>query len=422
MRFYHSYNEQGNCFFARDEEGKSRLIEFVRRENLIKFAKPCYLNANGHDQQSLKQTRILIYYMVIMFIYSLHVVTWFIYVESKSRATLRCKLFHCKLLDEHATILQDPYKMWSDPETDILQQIMHWNRNESCIETDCVTWSQLAVELSQMIKLPTVSFYSTLLAINYFNCCATVFATLFWFADGLLYKHKWLDHVHRQLIDCICLLEELNNIELLIQREDSLNSHYYCAKSMKNRQDMMSNDGCCFRRKQLQKALIITYLNFELFRDEYQQFKQFCSITILQNIPIPLLNTILCASWTGSSFSKHLQMDIYIPLIDSIVYISYLNAFVLFCDHLVKKIQDMYKKVDILVTKLSLNSMQLEYIHELWTKQLLSETDVNQAYCPQIFGNYLNSSTLIGVDSYAFALWLVVSRYFYAKQDSLYEV
>lgn len=361
--------------------------------------------------------------------WALYILFWFLYAETSTRAKLRCKILHCKLNYNNTTILDDPYDMWSDPLTQLLMS-QHNNYTKSY---DCMTWTHLGFELRQIGNNPWVLIYFGLLATSFFNCCVTGFAIFLSFYGGLIYNYGWLEQIHEQVKDCINLLERLNHIErnMHMSNRTQLISkwHYYCATG----QNVINNEqwvnqlnakspNCCYYSRQIQKALMITYLNFELFRNEFRTTRQMCNLNLLQYLPVPILNSILCTFWTGSSLSKHIKMDIYQPLLQSIVYISFMNWLIICSDILHKKVQKLYKSVDLLVTKLISNSMELEYIHELWSKQLMSETDITHYYCPQILGNYLSSSILIGINSYAFALWLVTGRYFDTTQDSLYDV
>lgn len=160
--------------------------------------------------------------------------------------------------------------------------------------------------------------------------------------------------------------------------------------------------------EQLAEALMITYLNFELFRRQQREFSRLTNFLLgqigaLTGVTIVLSYIVGVAS---SSASRNLLL-LYMCSIMAFFMDAYLISGAMFTS----KIRHIMKGIAKLVascTLVSENSTRGFYIHYLWRRQMMSETQTMRFFAPNLFGIRLSFEKVITLNGYFVGLWLVL--------------
>lgn len=438
-----STGNEDECQCTRFDGHKEKLIDLIFKEELIRFVKPNNLNLNLYDRLMRNQVKFIFIFVAIMAGWSLFLMTSLMRKELNSRVELRREILLCKLLHQNATLLHDPYRMWQDQITSDMLEIYYpigddasMLMNDSKLRQEQAQFylRQIIFELVQLGKTNVIRNFSIMVT-NYIWLAFWEFYLTLCFVNGGNFEYNWIKQLQTQLNDCIHLLESLHKFEvemqrnefrLIKQRLDSVSYIGGSARSLtpatpattaptspsKNSVVDYYNSMATFkfRKKQMDKALIITYLNFALFRSEYDSFRMMTLNTVLHHGFIPLCNSAICYYWISSSLNQHIVIDIEVFWIINFVFLFLFNEAVFFSVWFTKRIQNLYKTIDLMVAKMTLNSMQMEYIYQLWQRQMIKENELHTLYSIQLTGNQFTLAALLGVNSYAIALWLIIAR------------
>lgn len=407
-----------------DTINSNYLSNLIIRGNLLKFIKPNNLNANFYEKQTKFQAIFVVSFSIIATVWFGFLIGYLIHSELNCMIENRTKMIQCKLYyGQNATILHDIYRMWND---DITQSMLKaYNINEK---------NYLISYFNQIIyELQTMMTYDALKALLFvFTGCGYttlwVYLLTLFFSDGIFFLKHWLIQLEQQFDDSIRLLvhfDKFNQVykstklsekdsNLIVSRKDKRcksSSVYELLQSNGNISSQMNKQNDYYI--QIHKALLITYLNFELFKESYKEFKRLCGFLLFTLLPIVILNSALCYNWVArTDLRPNIAHDIKIIWIMNLFFTLVFNYYVGICVLMLQKLQSLYRKIDSILAKMTLNSMQLDPVFELWRRQLMKETDIAHVYCVQVFGIHFSLSTLIGMDSYAFALWLFFASAF----------
>lgn len=406
-----------SCYCVEDARNRVNLIHLIFKEKLISYVKPRNLNHIHHDIQSRVHSRAQILFIAFISIFAYIAIGIVMVGEVRARTRYRTAILNCKFQHNDSTILSDPHHMKSDPVTDEMIRVYldhHYKPGKVGYEFPegfyGETYSQWYFELKQMISYEIIRDY-IFLAFHYSSSFLWVIALCIIYLDNWLSQVNWINQLQEQLDDCIRLediLHKLENCSITTTKNKFDIPEFQCAirksHTIIGASSFETKD--FNKRINIEKALIITYLNFELFRQEYKYFRRLCNYITIHLIPLILFNSIMSYYFVTSTWNK----DILGIWIANFLYIIFLNYFVGTSMYVIERIQSLYRTINILLAKSCLNSQQLTYVSKLWKLQMMSEIEVGDAFCMQVFGNNFVLSTLIAVDSYVFALWLILIR------------
>lgn len=431
----------------------ANFVQTIYRNRLIDYVRPNELDVKFHDRQAREQTIAQLIYTAMMSYWGFFLILVIVYAELRDRCLSRMAITYCKLkYDNSTTILHDPFRMYDE---EITEEIiaLYGNNNPN----SGPNFSQLRYELAVATtknSLINVAF----LVYGYLHVATWTFYYMMCFVDGFTFQSNWINQIQNQLNNCIKLLEHLplinprltsrqsvfyrpldrkrnysGHVKQTRKKSDGVNSFSgsFDVKELKIR---ITNNHCTAnvggknepkqegdhhseecnaklihdqRSEDIQKALIITYLNYELFRSEYQSFKVVCNFTLIYVIPLMVFDSLICYYWLISSIGRHAAQDIVICWSTNLTVVTVVNFYVAICVLLVEKIHKLNKTIYLLMAKINLNSMDHVYISELWRRQMMGEIDVKNVFCIQVMGNNFTLSTLLALDSYVLALWLI---------------
>lgn len=434
---------QFKCSCIEESEQRMQLTESIIKDQLIDRVWPNELDTKLHDKQAAKQAEVIRKYIILVTILGALPYLCIVANEILIRAELRLKIIICKRTYNNATILFDPYRMWSDRVTEMLIQTNE-RFNKDFIEPD-LKYSDLIFELFELTNFYVYRDLLVQWACQTIAIC-WIFGFLFVYVDGRLFKLNWVHQLQNQLDNCILILDELHKLskrcdfdrtELseAIERssivvdlqspqqqqqqqsiksdlpiEDKFSSAARLNVTQKRLKYLESKQKVAMRRRQTEQALIITYLNFELFRNEYPDYRQVINFILFHIFILFTLNSFLTYYVFSSAFERMTTLDISLYGCVNSFAIILLNYLVITSSQLVSKIVCLYRTIDLMMPRVSLNKMELSYIAKLWRRQMMAENDVYSAFCIQILQNQFHSSRLVSINSYVLVLWLVLVR------------
>lgn len=371
------------CNCAEESRDRLKFVHFIFRERLFNMVKPSNLTNQFHARLSRLQNLISYGFTIGVVIFISYIIYVWLSMEIKARIENRINYIKCLSWNANSTLIRNTFDLDRDP---LLEREINIYRRYMNYHSWILTIRVILIEMKRIYNgrfLEFIAEHST----AYFIALFWMFDYIWYFSQGCYFIFEWIIQLERQLKICIHLLEELSINEL----ENKINE--------KGEQKISE------QKLMIEKALTITYLNFELFRQEYKSFRIVTNFLVNHLIPIALTNSLF-------SYMIIATYDNRVPLVFSInvAFILILNFFVTYCVSLIKRIQRIYKTITIIVIKSSQAQMELCQIVKLWRRQVLSDSEVMNSYCIQVLGGNFSQSTLIAVDSYVVAFWLAISR------------
>lgn len=394
------------CFCSKTYWDNIYFLELISDRNLAKCVRPNNLNAKFYDEQVAQQRSIVIYYSLICLYLSYYLVDNVLFSELEARISNRKLILNCKLFHQNATIVNDTYRMWREEITQQMLDVYNpTNGTSTSANLPLNKWAnELFFELySVMTPNAIKGFFIVIIAGTY--VCLWVFFMILFFLDGVSYHNQWLNQLNRQFADSIEMLDIIHQLTELSKKQCEIQQHNHSSIKYPVRASYF-NDRNNEHRKQIHRALIITYLNLELFKTSSKTFKRLCTFFLRFLLISAFCNSILCYYWIGSELRRSVSQRITVIWTMNICFTLSLNYYVRLSASLFQHLCKVYRKIDSLLAKMTLNSMQLDPICELWRGQSMKEADIAHIHCVQIYGLEATMSTLIGIDSYAFALSL----------------
>lgn len=179
----------------------------------------------------------------------------------------------------------------------------------------------------------------------------------------------------------------------------------YCIKALKIHKLLSCTIGANeSRERSVDRALIITYLNYELFRRQQRSYELLSNFLLLQlsvltssALLISYIITIYVSPGTNRMF---FAVTIYM--------FFFTNSQLIISAYKTSKIEKLMKCIDRLLAAGSLNSMENSAIIRLWNRQLLSEQATREFFAGKLFGIYLNYGRIVTFNVYFSALWVML--------------
>lgn len=386
-----SMNRKCRCIL--ESLQRIRFIEWIHKEQLVRFVSPLNLNAEFHDHQSNNHVATQHCFLTYVSVYSLFAIGILAHLEMRFRVETRKVFLRCKWL-YNSTILYDRFHMFDQPVDSNMLYIYGKaeiiRRPDELASTNNLDQYSLSIIMQEFFEWYLILDTKTIMTIlsmilAYFWILIWLYFGVLYFRDSYFYQSKWVNQLSHQLDDCNYLLTRLIESK-------------FCGSA---------NDG---RKEKVEKVLTITYLNFELFRQECYAFKIIYNDTLARIISIPLLNSLIIY-WLVASFGPTVaKKEFNYFWYTNTLMVWVINFYVISCVVLLTRIHELYKKIDTLMARITANSIEFHYISVLWRRQLMREEDIQASYCIQLLGNNIYLSTLIGLDSYVIALWLYLFK------------
>lgn len=375
------------------------FLNMISDKDLIQSIRPINLNAKFYEKQSILRKYHYICHVLINIYFAIYLINSVIVAEINARVTNRKLILGCKLNYPNGTILQDIHQMSRDEITQELLETYYPIEDDKLDDWFGTQLRQFLYESRCIGAMSSIQGTFFILIGGFSNTIWNYFLTLF-FTDGYFYHTQWLAQLEKQFDDCTRLLDYLYQLTKFSEQLKQEKSRILDYRFTKIHDYAKFNE----HRKQVHKVLIITILNFELFKPATKDFGILCNYFFIYFLTLVFSNSILCFYWNSTELRSYVNQDITVVWTLTLVFTISLTYYVCCCVLLLRKLINLFRKMYYILAKMTLNSMQLDLIHEIWRRQLMKEADIAHIYSVHAFGIDASLSTLIGVNTAAFAL------------------
>lgn len=378
-----------NCRCVNDSQKRLKFVKFIFQERLIDHIWPAHLTLKFYDDLIPQEIGFAIIQIMFMTVAMIGMMVFSNYDEINLRVRNRIELYRCEIWNQNATLIRDVVGMNRRPLPNE-QKELYINH---IMNPSNEIGNLLLIETIEIFKWPAI-LRSLEFFIFYGATMNWTFNYVWAFFMGNLTMTKWLEQIQDQMDKCLRLIDcHLNQYENIIEAQQD--------PEVPPKDDIQAQE----RRRDVERALTITYLNFELFRQEYKYFKDIINFLVFHLVPLVTLNSLL--SYISITL---INQNIGTLWVLHATYIMTLNVFVSICVSILSRVHKLYNTITRILIKSSSASMELTQIVRLWRRQLLNDGDVKSYYGIKVIGGNVSPSTLLAVDSYVMALWLTMGR------------
>lgn len=161
-------------------------------------------------------------------------------------------------------------------------------------------------------------------------------------------------------------------------------------------------------REQIERALTITYLNFELFKSEFISFQ------VLQTFISGQLTFFVITLTFTAMFVARTNFNTIIWATAAITLLS-LNVLIVFCVSSTSNLQHIYRLISDLVAKSSECGMELTYIVKRWRRRLMTNSEIQSIYSTHVLSFRLSRASLLTLNTSLVGLWLLIHRFVFSR-------
>lgn len=366
-----------SCRF-RERFRRESYLTSLKEHDVLERVLPAHRRKRALDQ-IVKVQLFIFFLMIITCCFVSVTVHWTLFArELHDRIKRRILLIDCFKWNPNATLINDPTKVFFK----ILDHEYPYGMLVNLSMTDLRS-RLISIELPYMLEngwiqlgfeMSVLSITSGVWGANYVKNAI----------GSLLTRNIWIQQLRKQLQDCIKLME-----------------YYAYLNDSLEHIEMKS-----IRKKKLEDALSITYLNFSLFRSEMTSHRTIQNFYSDQLLAFTFGNLLFSYLILSSVDSKN-QSAIYSVTISVL---TLTNIFIIVCSVLTERTQGLFHYMNEILAKASSNSMELSYIIDVWRRQILTDDQVENAYSIKAYGLNLSSSNLIAFNSSVLGIWLLIYR------------
>lgn len=355
-------------------ESKIIFSKFIQDEDLSKLIQPKNLSYKSFRR------RCNIIYMAMIFTVTFGSVIFLIFVynfvldELRLRTRQRIQEADCSIWNPAAIPRQDPY---------MLEPIDSPEERKAYLAYDGSLKQLISLAINYEFGrfMSNSRIYTMALIFVEFCIIAAWMNNFVWnFVSHLSSMFGWSNQVLAEMDTCIKLLDQFSYLESARVKVGRL--------------------------REVEKALAIAYIQFELYRRDMKDRQlqlSFNAFHIVGFISSTSLAGYLVLSAISTSNRTFIRMLTYFTILA-------FNVFLLICIKSLNQVRLMIKKATSILAKICSNSLETSYISALWRRQLLRDKDIQQLYAVRLAGIRLSHSTLISFNTYLFGLWLFILR------------
>lgn len=364
---------------------RQRFARFVRCERIIDLVNPECLSMRTYEKALHTRDLALISCVIIdlmaIFMFTM-VIAWF---EGMARVDQRFNQLQCQAWHPNATMIREDLFL---PPLDESEYEAYATNDRSTL-----TYLKLAlfIELNKMLSVRSC----ILITIHIFSIsCYIIWLTIYimLFLLELLSNSSWLCQIELQLDACRTLLEicytTKNKLETT-KTGDKIHEHEWR-----------------FQYRSIEKALTVTYLNFELFQLEYPVYQDIANLIALHSVTVSGIVILLSVVIQMNSIAKF-SILIWTMNVSAIILV---NVLTLSCSRITTKLISVSKQITDLISVASENSMELDQIVKIWRKQMIREHEWISLYSVRVFGVPLSRQNMLTLNTTVIGLWLFLNR------------
>lgn len=354
------------------------LIEFVNKNNLLDNVRPSSLTMEAFMKSVNAITYWIVLFQLLIYFAILYFALSVLYIELEGRAQTRLKKLSCEsLLPPNGTVIRDLYGL--DPLDNDLERQVYFNSNIKGTTEFKNIWPVLYIELRHMMTPKIVLGVVELISLFVYLAARCSFYIIL-LSETHIYIMIWVKQLHDQLVASNKLLQ--------------LYGHF------------RAHDLCGTRRKQLARALAITYLNLSLFRIQFKHSRaliNFLAASIFA-ISVPITAHSYVTLFITSS------QDMRLTWVTNLFCLVCVNLVLYECGDLTKNIEKLSHKLVELMARASENSMETSPIINLLRREMITNREVQQLYSIQVFEFEFSRGFMISFNSYLLVVGLFMWR------------
>lgn len=225
------------------------------------------------------------------------------------------------------------------------------------------------------------------------------------FESEIISRKIWTNQIERQLKRCATIMDYSQELELAVAEQQP--NQDYCR--------LMINRRLIRIRQSINKCLLVTYFNFELYRREQPQFLAYIGFCAFQLTISSLSATMISYCLIFDIFDKS-KINEVASLI--LIYFTLFELNFFRASKFGEEVQRIYKLIGSLVCRISTSNRFSSHstnrpLANLWQRQLMDDSDVKRIYSVQILGIPLDANILISINSYIFAAIIYIHYHLY---------
>lgn len=235
-------------------------------------------------------------------------------------------------------------------------------------------WTELKIFLNFKISK---SIFLHIISIYLITIWVSLYSTFHVFCH--LDRIIWLNQIKAQIVGC---KNEIKRIKTELNYQDK---GFYETK----------------RNWSLFRDVTVAYVNFELFRRSQMKFRQLASLFIFQGTMLSAV-TMTSVYVVGNKLELN-SKAVSLLLATYVVIIA--NFYLIFGSVLTSKIERIRNNILELIASCKENSLQYNYIMDLWSRQITSPSETRELLAPHFLGIYLSWGRLVTINVYLVALY-----------------
>lgn len=374
-----------SCKYSENMDRK-HFVRFINRERILDFVQPeCATVVRVKEARAL--VRKFAFATVVFIVFSVSLLVYRVVTEEISgRIEQRFNEFKCKFWHPNGTVIRNPLMLLPFESDEYLE---YYRNHDGSMKSYL---RLIIIELKLLLSIKHLMYYDLELL---FLTATLTWGACYWYQFGVGYfpNRIWLRQVRSQLETCLELL-------VLIHPSES-----GATKSSKIAEDLEMVKRVLRRRfRVMEKALAITYLNFEIFLAEFHHYREVVNFLAGQLILASTLCTTACSLISTGLTSTSILWEV------ALSNLFILNIFVLVCSNMTSDLMELNRLVSEIMAKFTHNSMELIYIAKLWRRRLMTDSEVKSLYSIETFGVKLSHKNLLTFNTSLLGIYLLLNR------------
>lgn len=362
-------------------EDKASFVRFIRSERLTELLQPIHLS-DAMYRRCIASVLVAGSLGILVAILTPMIIVYRLYIlESTYRVDQRVNYLKCKIWNPSSELLRDPFVL---DKINLTDSSFLAKLSESELRNLAASLENLKTFDMRLISGMIIQM------VHWFLVSAWIILAVTIMSASFVYQFKWTSEIQARLNGCIELLERYNQVK---------SSGILGGSCI-----ILGNES----KRQLMKALTITYFQYEFFKVKMKHFRVLLSI-MGPHIAILTMGVgaVSCMNLNGSGTN---EPKIFFIWICATVCIVGFNVFFASCTTAINKLTKISKQISTMMAKVCTQSIELSYIVMLWRRQLLTESEIARFYDINMLGIQFSQSKLLTFNSYLLGVGLFVLR------------
>lgn len=384
----------------------SKSIGIKPHVDLIEMVKPANLTSKWHTILIRLETYIS---MVVIFAaaspaYLLIILTFLF--ELSQRVQQRLNSFECLKWNSEGVLIKETIKLSPLNSREDLQAYLTYDGT-----TKQYAYLMVVIELKYYLS---TGIAVSLLEMGMASALAVIISTFCYYiyVRSFLNRTVWLNQIQEQVnwstnqIHQFRTNSEASNWDRNLAYEN-IDSNPFYISSDKILMKYQTTRGYSGDQRAVTtiKALLVTYLNYELYRRQQQEYLKLVSVLVFQMLS---LTAIICvfSYFVGTKSSNNFTSMFYLIMP---TYLMILLDIQLFMGAIITgRNSSLTKSILSMLAAATLNKWQILDVIDIWRRQLLDNEGTKKNFAIKLLNIHLSYETILTFDGYLVALWFIL--------------